>query len=301
MLSVAIALEPAADVAAVRAITQSCEEAIGPGRCPSAAELSPSAVVSWFALIRVEEPSPSELTIEFHDRNASGALIETRRLRFSERAEPKARWASVGAVVAAFVAARDSAGVVLTEPLPPAAPPPPAFAARPGGPAWNLDLGLLTGPGLDSGGYRLGGLGRGYVALWGAPSVLGLASLRYSELPGNLALTWWSASCGVGARFGGHGTPFSAELTGELAFERLLMSAVESRTGEHDGAAQDRFGGRLSVNVAFKLVSHLAWVLGVEATALRPSVAITVGQEASGRVPAVSYAYSTGLRFSAGD
>jgi hypothetical protein len=103
----------------------------------------------------------------------------------------------------------------------------------------------------------------------------------------------------LGARVGGS-TPLSAELTGELAFERLRMSAIDPLTDAPDEAAQNRFGGRLSLNLGLKLLNNLAWVAGAEATALRPSVAITVGDDASGRVPAVTYAFSTGFRFSGG-
>lgn len=297
MLSVAIALEPPTESAVVRAIAQSCEEAIGEGRCPDAAQLSPGSVVSWYALIRVGDSSAPELKIGFYDRSPSGTLIEERTLAFSGRDNPNSRWASVGAVIAAFVAARDSASVAPPRPRP--LPPPPKPAPKAPEPlAWNVDLALLTGPGLDRGPYRLGALGRGYVALPGARGVLGLLSLRYAERPGDLALSWWSASCGLGARLGGRTTPLSAELTGELAFERLLVTATDPQTAESDAAAQNRFGGRLSVNLALKLVSNLAWVAGAEATALRPAIAIAVGYDDSRRAPAVTYAFSTGLRFS---
>ena len=298
MLSVAIALEPPTEPAVVQAVAQSCEEAIGDGRCRAAAELSPATVVTWYALIRLEDPSVPWLKIEFHDRNRAGALIETRTLSFSERDTPASRWASAGAVIAAFVAARDAAGATSprTRPLPP-----PPVPETPHPLAWNVDLALLTGPGLDKGNYRLGGLGRGYLALPQALRVLGLVSLRYAERPGDLALKWWSVSCGMGARLGGRTTPLSAELTGELAFERFMMSAVDEVSLRREEAAQNRFGGRLSVNVALNITSNLALVAGAEATALRPSVAITVGEDASGRAPAVGYAFSGGLRFFGGE
>jgi hypothetical protein len=201
-------------------------------------------------------------------------------------------------VIAAFVAAREGAGVAPARPQPRPLPPPapPAHQAL----AWNVDLALFAGPGLDRGAFRLGGLARAYVALPQAPRMLGLLSMRYAERPGDLALAWWSASAGLGARVGGSTTPLSAELTGELAFERLLMSTIDPLNDTADEAAQNRFGGRLSVNLALELLKNLAWVGGAEATALRPSVAITVGEDAAGRAPAVTYAFSTGFRFSAG-
>src|SRR4051812_47833123 len=104
MLSVAIALEPPSESAAARAITQSCQGAIGEGRCRDSAEVGPATVVAWYALVRVGDPSGPELRIEFHDRNRSGVLLETRALSFSERDSPETRWASAGAVIAAFVA-----------------------------------------------------------------------------------------------------------------------------------------------------------------------------------------------------
>jgi hypothetical protein len=278
---------------------QSCEGAIGEGRCHDATELGPATVVAWYALVRVENPSYPELKIEFYDRSPSGVLIETRSLSFSARDTPETRWASAGTVIAAFVAAREGAGVAPARPQLRPLPPPPAPPAHEAL-AWNVDLALLAGPGLDRGAFRWGGLGRGYVALPQAPRVLGLLSMRYAERPDDLALAWWSASAGVGARVGGSTTPLSAELTGELAFERLLMSAVDPLTNAPDEAAQNRFGGRLSVNVTLEILNNLAWVAGAEATALRPSVAITVGDDASGRAPAVTYAFSTGLRFSGG-
>jgi hypothetical protein len=298
MLSVAIALEPPSASAAARAITQSCEGALGEGRCRDAAELGPATVVAWYALVRVGDPSSPELKIEFHDRNPSGVLLEARALSFSERDPPETRWASAGAVIAAFVAAREGAGVAPLRPQPRPLPPsaaPPAHQAL----AWNVDLALFAGPGLERGAFRLGGLARAYVTLPQAPHMLGLVSLRYAERPGELALAWWSASAGLGVRVG-VSTTLSAELTGELAFERLLMSAKAPLMDAPDEAAQNRFGGRLSVNLALELLNNLAWVGGADATALRPAVAITVGDDAAGRAPPVTYAFSSGLRFSAG-
>ena len=305
MLSVAIAIEPPTESApaVVQVVARSCEQAIGQGRCKAATELQSASVVAWYALIRMPEPEASEVSIEFHDRNETGALIEKRSLTFSERDSELSRWASAGAVIAAFVAARDSgaeAARVANKP-PPALPPPADKPPPERGPAFDVDLGLLTGPGLDSGPFRLGALARGYVSLPQAPGVLGLFSLRYAERSAALELGWWSASCGLGARLGGGKTfRLSVELTGELAFERMLMSAVDSETAEQDEAAQNRFGGRLSVNLALGLTEQLAVVAGGEVSAMRPSVTIAIGDDAAGREPAFGFGLSAGVRFSTG-
>lgn len=299
MLSVAIAIEPPSESAAavVQAVARSCEQAIGEGRCRPANELSASSVVTWYAVIRSPEGDPAVLSIEFHDRSQQGAVIETRDLSFTESDSERSRWASTGAVIAAFVAARDPSGEPPPpppKPLPPPLPPPPP---PPTGPDFDFDLALLSGPGLDRGPFRLGGVGRAYLSLPQAPRALGLISLRYAERPGDLSVVWWSASCGLGARLGGRGTPFSAELTGELSFERMLMSATDPMLGRQD-AAQNRFGGRLSVNFALELAPHVALVAGGEANAMRPSVTIAVTDAEAGREPPVHFGFSAGVRFS---
>jgi hypothetical protein len=297
MLSVAITVEPPAEFApAVDLAVQSCERAIGGGRCRSAEGATTATVVAWYAVI-VVDPETSAITIRFHDRNPQGVLIETRALAFSERDNPESRWASAGAVIAAFVAARDSG----TQPLPAPPPPPPLVvepapapveAERPS--AWNVDLALFAGSALDRGPWRWGTLARGYLALPQAPSVLGLVSLRYAERPGDLSLAWYGAGFGMGART--RAEPFSAELTGEVAFERLRLEAEDPAQGARDSTSQNRFGGRLSVNLGLDLSSHLALVAGAEVAAMRPAIAIMVADDDVGSVPAVAYGFSVGLR-----
>jgi hypothetical protein len=131
--------------------------------------------------------------------------------------------------------------------------------------------------------------------------VLGLVSARYAERPGNLKLAFWSASAGLGARLGRRSSTATVELTGELLYERLVATASDPVTFASDSVAQNRFGGRLSVNLALGISSNLAFVAGAEATALRPSVAIAVGDDATGRAPAVGFALTAGLRVAGGD
>jgi hypothetical protein len=293
MLSVAIALEPPIEPDRVHVVAQSCDASLGKGRCRIADELAPGTVVAWYALVRATD---GRLAIEFHDRSATGTVIETRELALPEPVRDEQRWASVGAVIAAFVAARDGG----SEAPPPPPPPPPAPPPPPPEPpslAWNADLALFAGPALERGRYRLGALARGYLASPEAPRVLGLVSFRYAERPGDLSLAWWGASSGLGARIGGRTSPWSAELTGELVFERLQLRASDE-TGATETSAQNRFGGRLSINLALEVVSHFGVVVGAEATALRPAIDITVGKDEAGRALPVSYAFSAGLRFS---
>lgn len=295
MLSVAIAVDPPAEISAAQQVTRSCEQAIGDGRCRDAERLAPADVVTWFAVVSL---AVSELRIEFHDRKRDGALVESRVLAFSERDAEGSRWESAGAVIAAFVAARDSATTPPPPPVPRVVAPPPLPPAP--GLAYNVDLALFTGPALDRGGYRWGGVGRAYLAVPNAPQVLALVSLRYAERPGDLALSYWGAAAGLGARLARRDFPVAAELTGELSFERVGISARDAANGRQEQAHQNRFGGRLSFNVSCRLAGPLGVVAGVEADALRPAISVQVGDENEGRAPAVTHAFTLGVRWFGG-
>jgi len=297
MLSVAIAIDMPADTGtAAPIISKSCEAAVGTGRCPLARDLKASSVVTWYAVVHSEDPEGARLRIELRDRSATGVLVETRDLVFSAHDKSESRWASAGAVIAALVAARDSPDTA------------PAIAHRmvvPVGHAfgdeglpWGFDLVFVTGPGLDRGGYRLGGFVRGFVGLPRAPAVIGMLSLGYAQRPGDLDLSWLSASGGMGARIGRRESTVSAELIGELVVERMSMTGRNAATGHEASVSQNRFGGRLGTNFALRVWADFAFVLGAEVSALRPSIDIAFLDERVGRAPLVEFGMSGGVRFS---
>jgi hypothetical protein len=301
MLTVAIDMDPPAEAAplSVSTVVESCARALGGDRCKSAATLEAFSIVTWHVTIRAAEPEPSTLIVEFRDRSSSGVLLETRTLSFSESDSPESRLSSVGAIIAAFVAARDAPGTAKAPPQAPPAPAPPPASPAPLPPRpraqLGLDLAALAGPGLDRGAPRLGVLGRGYIGLLSSPSVLGVVSARYAERPSDLALTWSSLSAGGGVRI--TNAAFSAELIGEFVFERFGMALTDVVADGQGDAARNRFGGRLNSNLA-RRISPLFWLVGgLEVSALRPALTIIVDEEDRGRLQAVGWAGSFGLRF----
>jgi len=295
MLSVAIAVEvPGETGIAATIASASCEAAVGAGRCPIARNLEPSSVVAWYAVVRSEDASGTHMKVELHDRSSTGAIIETRDLAFTERDKSESRWASVGAVIAAFVAARDT-----TEraPAPPRVEPAPApaFEARPT--PWAVDLMAITGPALDRGPFRWGGAVRGFVGFPSAPAVIGAVSLRYAQRAGDVDLTWVSGSAGIGARVGDGDSPVGFDLTGELVYERMSILGRDDVTGHEASSQENRFGGRLGVHGALRLWHGLAFVVGADVSALRPAVDITFLDARAGREPSVGFALAAGFRY----
>jgi hypothetical protein len=296
MLTVAIATDiPGETGRAAPIVAKSCEAAVGAGRCPLAQDLAVSSIVAWYAIVRADDAEGSRLRIEFRDRLATGAVVETRDLVFSDRDNSDSRWASAGAVIAAFVAARDMT-VASASPQKPELRIEP-LSESPSVP-WGLDLAFMTGPGLDRGSWRMGALGRGFLGFPRTPHVLGVVSLRYAERSGDVEIAWASASLGFGVRSGNEKSLLSAELLGELVVERMFVSGRNEATRHEGSSAENRFGGRLGVNAALGVWRSVALVLGAEASALRPSVEITFLDAKAGREPSVEFGFSGGLRVS---
>ncbi len=297
MLSVAIAVDVPGEMGgAAPIISASCEAAVGAGRCPVARGLGPASVVAWYALVRSDEAAGKRLWVELRDRSATGAVIETRGLVFADVDDVRSRWASVGAVIAAFVAERDSTDRVVPPPpvvRAPAPPLPEAPVSR-----WGVDLMALGGPALDRGALRWGGSLRGFASLPRAPGVIGTVSLRYAQRAGDLDLAWVSAAAGLGARFGDVAARVNFDVTGELVYERLSIAGRNPQTGHQDSAAENRFGGRLGARAAVRTwAAGLAFVVGADVSALRPGVDITLADVPAGREPAIGYTLAAGVRF----
>jgi hypothetical protein len=293
-----VALDVPADLApsVADAVADSCRNAIGMGRCTLSRKLAASTSVAWYAVIRIDDAEPAKLRIVFRSRTATGAMVAQRILSFSDRDVPETRWASAGLVVAGLVAAQDASA---SSPTPvereKSEPPQEPRAPRPPDLAWGADAGGLFGQGLQRGAFRIGAFGRGWV---GATSsgLVGAVSVRFAEREGTTSLTWWSASAGLGARFGKSRNLLNAELIGELVLERLLVSAVDSSRGLEDNDAKNRFGGRLGANVTIRLAGGLRFLVGADASAMTPPVDIQVKGNLEGREPSLRFAFTTGFR-----
>ena len=296
MLSVAIAVDVPGEMgSAAPIISASCEAAVGAGRCPMARSLGPASVVAWYAIVRSDDATATHLRVELHDRSPMGAVIETRDLAYADYDDARSRWASVGAVIAAFVAERDSTERVPAAPRVVQVPAPPP---RPPEARWGVDLVALTGPALDRGPFRWGGSLRGFAGLPRAPRVIGALTLQYAQRPGELDLAWVSGAAGLGARLGDASSRFSFDVTGELVYEHLSLTGRNDETGHEASAQENRFGGRLSARAAVRAwAAGLAFVVGVDVSALRPAVDVTLANMPQGTEPTTGYTLAAGVRF----
>jgi hypothetical protein len=294
LTAVAIDVPPtlASDVAQI--VVNRCESAIGNGRCPLAANSEESVVINWYATIRAQEGVPPRLQIDFRRHSPSGPLLAQRTLFFSDRDAVESRWASAALVVAALVL---EAEALATVPLPPS----PAVGAeqptllRPSK-AFGFDIGFLTGPGLQHGGYRVGGFGRGWIGISAAPEMHAVAGFRYAHASADASLTWLTFSLGAAIRLGKRGAPINVEMIGAPLVERMLITAFDPSSGRSDSGGTTRFGGSLGVDVAATLWRELRLLIGGDVSALTPPVTIEVKGTRVGREQGVRFALTGGLR-----
>jgi hypothetical protein len=295
LTAVAIDVSPtlAPDVAQI--VVSRCESAIGSGRCPIAANVDPSVVVNWYAVVRDEEGTPPRLRIDFRGSSASGPLLAQRTLFFSDRDALESRWASAALVIAALVTEAEALATEPVLPLPKIGTQQPASLPRPSMP-FGADIGFVTGPGLQHGGYRVGAFGRGWIGLAATPEVLAVAGLRWARGSVDHSLTWLTLSLGLGTRLGKHGAPINVELIGAPILERMLIAVFDPSTGRSDSGGVTRFGGNLGVNVTATLWKDLRLLVGADVSALTPPVSIEVKGVGVGREPGLRFALTTGLR-----
>ncbi len=299
-----VAIDVPADFPAAAASTmvERCEEALGAGRChlTSLQDTAPSP--AYVAVLVTNPVEPDHIDVEFRVGSSSGDVLSRRSLAFSERDAEQSRWASVGLVIAGLVAADNVASPPPVRPVERIPPPHPGAPQRalPSAdyPAWGLDLGVLAGPGLSTGPYRVGGSVRIWHRLKFAPRVILRGGADYSGLGGEPSLRWLSVGAGLGARWGQRASLFNAEVVGEVVGQRVVASVgAPSRSG-YDSDARARFGGRIGFDIGVWASNYARLVLGAEATALTPPVRLELRNEVVGREPTGRVALTGALRFS---
>jgi hypothetical protein len=298
MLNVAIAIDAPTDFGpgAAAIVAGACEEVIGPGRCPVAADLPPGGVAAWFALVHPNDDALSGVRIEFRDRTADGVLIEQRALAFNGQEDLKARLVSIGSVIAALAAARE--GSLVRPPSRPALPSPPGARAVAAAPVHlGFDVAGLASPALGGGVDRFGGFARANLDLE-APLVVSIGAEYAAHAPrqGEPSIGWLAASAGVGTRVAPRTSRFNVELRGEFVFEHLFVSAQAG--GARDSGSEELFGGRIGATGVWRAWPWLSFVGGVDGTLVAPRVTVVVGAGPPMAIPAANLGFFVGFRIS---
>jgi hypothetical protein len=306
------------------ALVRTCSESVAEGRCVLASDReepdsSAVAIVTW------ADADRRVVEISVGVRGAPRWL--SRRVEFKDADAMKERWRSVGLVIAALVgeshraateAAQPGAQSVTMEPPPaassqPTPPPssssssststttPPPAETPPAAPltreiAW-LDAGVALDPGVG-GWLEWGAWVRGAVRPWSSPLFF-LVSGRYAGTPTDDAgLSQRSAQAAAGAgTFFVLGSAARLEVHVDLLAELVHARATDA-TGKSDAADRWVGGARAAGDFVWFAWPAIAFVGGVEATALTSRTELRVAGASRGHDPAFGIGAIIGVRAS---
>jgi hypothetical protein len=304
-VAVVIDVAPEAAQSLAEAAVESCDAALGAGRCRIAEPTSEASglATEWYAIVRWEGERLEIARIDFHQRDASGPLLRSRQIVFSSRDDARDRWASVGVLVAALVASQEEDNEASNEPS--RAPEPmrdvPAYPEEAGqgraeaSPRWRLDLAATLARSLERGTLQPGGVIRPSLELGQLP-VFFSGSISYAWRPGTApSVSWLSEGLGFGVRIGTQGAAVAAELRTELIAEQWLIEAEEAERSESEWVA--RFGARMGLDTLWRLTPKVWLLVGAQGSVLRPEIAVEVGAQPVERVPAYGLSALAGIRF----
>jgi len=291
---VVLAVPPNQADAATSALN-TCNSALGEGNC---AFVAANIEARWYAQMRFDPERKELISIVLFDRTPDGERVASSQLEFKERDAERERWASVGVVVAALVAAQNAANLpppsaaAMPPPTPLPVPVPPPEPHR----LWlRADLGATGGSELEGGALRFGGLARVGLAVSALPA-FALASVAHTVRGrGSPELSWTTGSLGFGARVGLVHDWAALEVRTEAVVEQLSISA--SAAGRSESAQRTRFGPRFGLDFSGYLARQWALFGGVEVAALRPAVVIGVGGRTEDHLPLFGWGLLSGLRY----
>lgn len=243
------------------AMAAACSRAVPRGRCVLAGserDLRPSAIaiVSW------QGSQQQSVQIQVGTRSAGRTRWVSRQMHFSAADAPIERWRAVGLTVATLVGAQSpERRAPAPKPRPVAAPHVSRAASRK--PIW-VDLAALTGPGLETGAWRVGGRLAGAYALPELPAFVGLSlayAVRDTDAHG-ISVGFLTLSGEAGAALKLPTFPVELDASGGLELEQIHASV--DRGGLSDSGTRWVPGLRGRLAALYPVHGSLAGFLGVE-------------------------------------
>jgi hypothetical protein len=110
-------------------------------------------------------------------------------------------------------------------------------------------------------------------------------------------LGFWSAGVGVGARLEPDDLGLGAELSGQLVFERLSVSARDPESAVEDSTGVNRLGGRVELTLFWRVWPTLGAIVGGDVHLLRPEVTVYERGRYVGLESSLGYVFTAGARF----
>ena len=280
--------EPPAE--AVETLLRACNDGLRFGECRTGVseedDTRASASVVWLDQDRYCAEIDVSPTREHMD---DGSAV---RICFEPTDPELERWRAVGFTIATL-ADREAPPEVASQAEVGPRPPAPTPEIQRGWASW-LGLGILAGPGLDSGGSRWGIRASATQDLAQSP-LLVTGSFRWTMSANDdpVSARWAGFSLGMG----GHATAVDTRLSFrfEIIAENLSVVARDPRTGATDEGDRWVPGFMLGGGVAWPSRGPVALHLGGEAWRLRDGTAVTLFDRRVASWPAFGWSLAAGL------
>ena len=159
-----------------------------------------------------------------------------------------------------------------------------------------LDAGAATGPGFDTGNWRLGGFARAAYAA-GRPFIQ--ASFAYmvrAEDETGLSAQWITVAVGAGHTVLGSTRSLSLQVRGEVLLENVSVSLSAPSAPADDSGHRWLGGLRVGADGSWEAVPSVGLVLGVDLTAVTGAVNVDVAGTRTATVPALRPCLLGGVR-----
>lgn len=273
-----------ADVPAhwLQVAVESCNAALGAGRCLAGGKAFEQAWPQWRAQVSGSSDDPDTWRVEFGQSSVSESPLLIREMHFADSDGSRERWITVGVVIAALVVAQDprheGTGPAAPPPSPDPGPAPPQKSASRSARV-SLGAGLATSIQANNSPVSLGPALIANLRL-GIPVVFtGYASYTRSY-PDQYALEFWSGAAGAGLYFSDEAGGVSAQLAAEMVAQRASVTASDFDSNADARRSATRLGFGLDVLGQWHFSPRMSLGLGAQLASLSPRIDISVrGQD----------------------
>lgn len=257
---VAIQLEFPARPPEVQQVLDACNSGAGPGACVVAADPSADAA-RYLAYVSWLDEGQEHALVEVGPPEALRGSFEFRRLRFSERDQPRERWEAIGLTVATLVSPEGSGTTDMpAEPidsLPPTATLEPPVVEAPERRPWRAGVSGRVASGFRSGVSAGLGVSLAYE-LPGLPVFPALFGGWRTATEEGITGHWWEVGVGLGAETALG--PLRLSLSGLVLGQLLDVSATQE--GASDSGSSSTSGVMLGLELAWPYRGPVGVTLG---------------------------------------
>jgi hypothetical protein len=304
VIEIAASTPPPAELGVLVA---ACNRAAVSAECALAKD-PPERAASAVAIVTLE--GPDRVRVELGVRRDEHDQWRTREFAFLAQDDSLERWRAIGFTIGTlFGSEPEPAGspqqVPIQAPVRDTPPPTPrprpraAGVAKPEFPAGVfVDAGMVTGPGLDVGPWRLGGAARLAIQPLPPPfyvSLGGSAAMRVSRGAAGTGARWFDVTLGAGYSLLGTLSASGVELRADLGLERFSIE-VTAPSGRSDSGGRWLFVAGAGVAGRLRIASGLLAVAEVQGSLSPAQTDVRVSGASVGTASMLRYAGLVGLR-----